>query len=205
MAAAARALPLAGLALGCLAGCHGSSVEAPADAADATPDGSEAGCSTVPGNAVHNASFENAPGGVLAGGWSLAADVTFEQKKGDAAHCEAWASVTLPKASRSVPTYLGQDMLFDPAPAAGSTVTATMWVRTLDADTSGLFRVGVMSGSYDAKPISLAEGGAWKLFTTSWPLPTGEDLHTLSVGFISESGAPRTIGLDHVTFVVTPP
>lgn len=216
MASTARALLLSSL----LVGCHGESVEsgpamqdaaseivtdAPvdsadvADAADATTDAGV--CTSVAGNAVENASFELAPGGKVTA-WRGATDVVLTQRLGGAAHCAAWLEVSFPAASVSFPTWVGQDMNFDPVPLKGSTVTATMWARSLDGDVSGHFRVGVLSGSYSSKGITLPSDGTWKQFSITWTLPD-EDLHILSVGFISESTTARKIGLDHVTFIVT--
>lgn len=205
-----------------VAGCTGEQVQ-PAQADDAGVDGSSVsdgstadalpsdgsgtdsgGCATVPGNLVQNPSFELASMGAPTG-WTMASGVAAVRREGDAAHCAAWAEVTFPAASTSFPTWFGQEIVVDPAPAKGSKLTATFWLRALDGTIGDIdIRIGVVSGSYDAKAIVLNADQTWKQYSTQWTLPD-EPFTSLAVSVESMATTARRIGIDHVTFVVTPP
>lgn len=173
--------------------------EAGADAAEASSD---AGCTTVPGNLVQNPSFELAPAGIVTA-WKADAKGGVVQRLGGAAHCNAWAEVEIPAASTSAPTYFGQDIVLDTPALKGSHVVATMMLRTLDADLTGTFEIGEVSGPGSPRAVALPADGAWKQVSLEWTLP--EDVSTFWVAFVSTSAAARRVGVDQVTLVVTPP
>lgn len=189
-----------------LVGCTGERVESVTDAGPddtgAPGDASDAGCTTVAGNLVQNPSFEIAPGGTLSG-WKADSKGSVLQQKGGAAHCDAWAEVSLPPASTSTPAYFGQDIVLDSPAPKGTKVVATMVLRTLDAELGGTLEVGILSGPDSNQRVTLQADGSWKQYSLEWSLP--ESASAIWVAFASESEAARRVGVDHVTLVLTPP
>ena len=182
--------------------CEGERVESVA-----TDSGTAetAACTSVEGNLVQNPSFEIAPGGTLSG-WKTDGKVSVVQRLGGAGHCGAGAEVSLPAASTSFPAYFGQDVRVDPPLPMGSKITATLMLRTLDADLDGSIEVAVVSGGYNPQGVTLNADGTWKQYSVEWTLTSENDgASLLSVQFASSSPSARRIGVDHVTFVVTRP
>lgn len=195
-----------------LAGCVGEQVSSP-PADGGTDAGGEAGsdgasdaagdsatCSAAPGNLVRNASFEDAPGGVLPG-WSHDPVESLVQRRGGAAHCGAWAEVKLSAASTSTPAFFGQEILLDAPLKKGTTVLASAYVRALDAVATIELGVGIVGGPSAAKLAPLPSDGSWKKIDFDWVLP--EDATKVYVAVVSTSSA-RTLGVDHVTLVAVP-
>ncbi len=197
-----------------VAGCTGERVESAVDAgdagagdvgaADAGDTGeagvTDAGCSSVPGNLVQNPSFELASSGVVTG-WEVRGTVA--QKKGGAAHCDAWAEVTFDPVGTEPVADFGQVIRLDAKAPKGSHVVATMYARTLDADLDGRLAVGILYGDYGRKDVTLPADGTWKQIVYTWDLT--EETDALWISFVSTAAAGRRVGVDHVTLVLTPP
>ncbi len=167
--------------------------------------GDDAACVTVPGNLVQNPSFELAPGGLLTG-WLTDSVDSLTRRTGGAAHCEAWAEVRLKAATTSKPVYFAQDVILDTPLVKGARVLATAYFRTLDTETTAELVVGVVGGDYRIKTASLALDSSWKKVEVEWVVGTPEGGATkLFVGATSTLPKTHTIGLDHVTLVISPP
>lgn len=199
---ASRILSL--LAVSSLIACTGEQVQfADAGSADA---GVETGaCAPTLDNVVQNPSFEIMNGTILTG-WSEPTGGSVTQRKGGAGHCDAWAEVVMPAANMSTPVYFGQDLVFDPPLPKGTKITATIMLKTLDAELTGNLEVGVVSSSYGSKELVLNADGTWKEYALEWTLPAEDDGATkLWVAFVSKALKERRVGVDRVTFVVTRP
>lgn len=184
------------------AACNGDRVEGTPETGVASDGGGDAAaCTTTPGNLVQNGSFEIAPGGVLAG-WAVEAKGSAIQRMGGAADCRAWAEVNFPPTADSA--YFEQDLRFDSALPKGTTLHVAVSLRTLDAILDAVVATGILGSDYGAIPVTLPADGSWKRVTLDWVVPS-DGQKNFSVSIISKSPTTHTLGVDDVSFVVTPP
>jgi hypothetical protein len=160
--------------------------------------GSEAGsCDPVAGNLITNPSFESVVMDAMPG-WTM--NEGAKRVTGGAAHCSAWADVTMPAATSSSTTYFGQDFRFETPPPAGKQLLATLYLKSLDANIEIELSMGVSSGPNKVKVVRLSP--EWQRFTHEFTATGTDSSYFIAVG--NTLTMPRRIGVDQVAVVLTP-
>lgn len=169
-----------------LCACQGESVST-------TP----AGCEPVAGNLITNPSFESIVMDAMPG-WT--ANEGAKRVTGGAAHCSAWAEVTMPPASSSSIAYFGQDFRLETSPPAGKKLIGTLYLKSLDANVEIELTMGVTSGPNKVKVVRLSD--QWQKFTHEFDATGTDTDYFIAVG--NTLTMSRRIGVDQVSVVLTP-
>jgi hypothetical protein len=177
-----------------LCACQGESVSSTGPADTGTETGS---CDPIAGNLITNPSFESVVMDAMPG-WTM--NEGAKRAIGGAAHCTAWADVTMPAATGSSTTYFGQDFRFETPPPAGKKLIGTLYLKSLDANIEIELTMGVSSGPNKVKVVRLSD--QWQKFSHEFDATGTDSGYFIAIG--NTLTMPRRIGVDQVVVVVTP-